>query len=190
MPDNHFQHQLVGSPCCLPKWSYEQLVPTYRDLGFSKFEAFSEWAQARLYWREDPAIAGQKALDAGIAITSFHLPVIDVSDIEAGLDNAIAAARYAQAVGAKVMLFKATTREVFGQIGIRFLDALDREQITVTPVVQNHRGTAISTLEDYQEVFNRLDNDPRLKQSSKLGIFIVSGFHGKPVGTFSPTALL
>ncbi|MBW3635134.1 MAG: sugar phosphate isomerase/epimerase [Armatimonadetes bacterium] len=171
MPDNHFHHQLVGSPCCLPKWSYEELLPAYRNLGFTKFEAFSEWAQARLNWCADPAIAVQKATDAGIAITSFHLPVIGADDIEAGLDNAVAAARYAQGVGAKTMLFKAASSEVFGKMGIGFLDALDREQITVTPVVQNHRGTAISTLEDYQEVFDRLDNDPRLKAVLEVGHF-------------------
>jgi sugar phosphate isomerase/epimerase len=51
------------------------------------------------------------------------------------------------------------------------LDALDEEQIRVTPVVQNHRGTAISTLEDYQEVFLLIDNDPRLKAVLEVGHF-------------------
>jgi sugar phosphate isomerase/epimerase len=37
--------------------------------------------------------------------------------------------------------------------------------------VQNHRGTAISTLEDYQEVFDSLDNDPRLKAVLEVGHF-------------------
>src|SRR5687768_2015726 len=106
MPEYSFHHQLVSSPCCLPQWRYQDLLWAYRDLGFTKFEAFSEWAQARLDWREDPLIAQQKAQEVGIAITSFHLPLIGADNIEAGFDNALAAARYAQSVGAKVMLFK------------------------------------------------------------------------------------
>jgi sugar phosphate isomerase/epimerase len=171
MTEHSFHQQLVGSPCCLPKWSYEEILPAYQKLEFTKFEAFSEWAQARLDWHEDPTIAKQKAQNAGIAITSFHLPAIGADNVEAGLEDAIAAARYAQAVGAKAMLFKATKRKVFGQIGVRFLNALDEEKITVTPMVQNHRGSAISTIEDYQEVFASLDHDPRLKAVLEVGHF-------------------
>jgi sugar phosphate isomerase/epimerase len=163
--------QLVGSPCCLPKWSYEELLPAYADLGFTKLEAFSEWAHARLDWREPPAAAAQKALSSGIAITSFHLPLIHEENTETGLDNAIAAARYAEAAGARIVLFKAATKSVFEQIGTRFLDTLDRENIKVTPVLQNHKGSAISTIEDYQEVFDCLDNDPRLKAVLEVGHF-------------------
>jgi sugar phosphate isomerase/epimerase len=163
--------QLVGSPCCLPTWSFDELLPVYSDVGFTKLEAFSEWAHARLDWRETPATAAQKALSSGIAITSFHLPLIREENVEAGLDNAIAAARYAEAVGASIVLFKAATKSVFEQVGAKFLDTLDREHINVTPVLQNHKGSAISTLEDYQEVYDRLGNDPRLKAVLEVGHF-------------------
>jgi sugar phosphate isomerase/epimerase len=163
--------QLACSPCCLPKWTFEDLLPVYGQLGFSKMEAFTEWAQARLDWREDPMIARGKAHAAGLVTTSFHLPLIHGDDVETGLANALAAARYAEALGAKAMLLKASSREVFRQIGIRFLNALEQENIQVTPVVQNHRGSAISTLEDYQEVFDSFDNDPRLKAVLEVGHF-------------------
>jgi sugar phosphate isomerase/epimerase len=112
--------QLVCSPCCLPKWSFNDLLPVYRDLGFTKMEAFTEWAQARLDWNEDPSIVLKKLQGAGMEITSFHLPQIHADEVESGLKNAIAAAHYAQALGAKVMLFKAGSREVFGQDGRLF----------------------------------------------------------------------
>lgn len=163
--------QLVCSPCCLPAWSFEELLPAYRRLGFSKMEAFTEWAQGHLDWHDDPAIALSKAQAAGMAITSFHLPLIRDDNVEGGFEDALAAARYAQALGTKVMLFKTASREIFGRIGVRFLDALDSENIQVTPVVQNHRGTAISTLEDYQQVFSLLNHDPRLKAVLEVGHF-------------------
>ncbi|MES2461343.1 MAG: sugar phosphate isomerase/epimerase family protein [Armatimonadota bacterium] len=163
--------QLVSSPCCLPHWSYDSLLTAYADLGFTKIEAFSEWAQGRLDWQEPPEVALQKAQAHGIVITSFHLPLIREEDTEAGLENAIHAARYAQAVGAKVVLFKAATRAIFAQVGQRFLDALDRERIEVTPALQNHKGSAISTLENFQEVFDSLGNDPRLKAVLEVGHF-------------------
>lgn len=175
MSDNTFQNQLVGSPCCLPKFSYENILTAYRDLGLGKFEAFSTWAHSSLNWHEDPQIARQQARDAGISITSFHLPQIRVKNIEGGLMDAVAAARYAQALGAKTVLLKADSREIFGQVGVRFLDLLDQREIAVTPVVQNHRGTAISTLEDYQEVFDRIGNDPRLKGVLEVGHFHRAG---------------
>ncbi len=163
--------QLVGSPCCLPQWSYEALLPAYAELGFTKLEAFSEWANARLNWREPPATAAQKAEASGIAITSFHLPLIREENTEQGLENAVAAARYAEALGAGIVLFKAATKAVFDQVGEQFLDTLDREKIQITPVLQNHKGSAISTLEDFQEVFERLGNDPRLKAVLEVGHF-------------------
>jgi sugar phosphate isomerase/epimerase len=107
----------------------------------------------------------------GLEITSFHLPNISESNVENGFQDALAAARYAQKIGAKVMLFKASTREVFGQIGVRFLDALENENITVVPAVQNHKGSSISTIEDYKEVFDHLNYDSRLKAVLEVGHF-------------------
>lgn len=163
--------QLVCSPCCLPSWSFDELLPAYRALGFTKIEAFTEWAQGRLDWHEDPIIALNKLQATGMQITSFHLPLIRADDVESGLEDALAAARYAEALGAKVLLFKAANRELFKQVGKRFLDALDNQQIQAIPAVQNHKGTAISTIEDYQEVFDLLNHDPRLKAVLEVGHF-------------------
>ncbi|HEY0073815.1 MAG TPA: TIM barrel protein [Abditibacteriaceae bacterium] len=163
--------QLVCSPCCLPSWSFDELLPAYRSLGFTRMEAFTEWAQGRLDWHEDPAVALNKLQTAGMEITSFHLPLIHENNIEGGLKDALAAARYAEALGAKVLLFKAANREIFKRIGVRFLDALDNEQIQALPAVQNHKGSAISTVEDYREVFDFLNDDPRLKAVLEVGHF-------------------
>jgi sugar phosphate isomerase/epimerase len=172
MRNNHpLMQQLVCSPACIPSMPYDELLEAYSKLGFTKIEAFSEWAESRLNWREDPALAREMAQNFGIAITSFHLPLIKADDVEEGLTNAIDAARYADGVGAKVVLFKAGNREVFEQIGKRFLDALDEQQIGVTPVVQNHKGTAITSTDDYEDVFARVGHDPQLKGVLEVGHF-------------------
>ena len=107
----------------------------------------------------------------GFTVTSFHLPLIKSADVESGLQDAIAAARFAQGLGARVVLFKAANKAIYGQIGRRFLDALETENIGVTPVVQNHKGTAITTLEDYREVFDLMSGDARLKAVLEVGHF-------------------
>ena len=165
------RERLAGSPCCLPKQSREFLYSAYRQIGFTKWEAFSSWAEARHEWTGDPDEARREAAGKGIAITSYHLPPIG-DDLDAGIANALDAARFAARLGTPKIpvLFKANTREIFAKVGKRFLDALDEEGIDVLPVVQNHKGTAITTLEDYREVLDSI-NDPRLKGILEVGHF-------------------
>ena len=163
--------RLVASPCCLPRLELPELLGAYRELGFSRLEGFSEWATSRLDWRQSPAIAREQLGHFGFSVTSFHLPLIKSADIERGLDDAIAAARYARELGASVVLLKAANKEIYRQIGARFLDALEAQHLELTTVVQNHKGTAITTLEDYREVFDSLGGDPRLKAVLEVGHF-------------------
>jgi sugar phosphate isomerase/epimerase len=158
--------RLVSSPCCLPALSGAELFPLYRELGFAKYEAFSEWAAAR----HDPAGnagADRASLaDFGLRATSFHLPAIRD---DAGADAALAAARYAADLGAKIVLFKAAERPLFARHGKRLLDAA--EELGLTVVLQNHAGSAITTLADYEEVFSSLGHDPRLRAVLEVGHF-------------------
>ena len=118
----------------------------------------------------EPAAARAEAAGYGMQITSYHLPRIE-QDIETGLANALAAARYAARLGdGVVVLFKAQLRDIFAQTAGRFLDAVERERLGVVPVLQNHAGTAISTLEDFRDVLGTV-NDPASRSSWKSDIF-------------------
>jgi sugar phosphate isomerase/epimerase len=162
--------RLVASPCCLPRHPLTELYPAYRELGFEKFEAFSSWATGSLDWRGDPEAARNEALRHGLEITSFHLPPITDSSGES-LADVLAAARYAAALGARVVLFKAKRRELFAEAGRRLLEAVESEGLGLEVALQNHKGSAISTLDDYREVFSLMDHDPRLKAVLEVGHF-------------------
>lgn len=171
-----FPHRLVASPCCLPKMSLAELLPKYRELGFTKFEGFSRWAEARFDYTQDPAQVRHTLAAQGFTLTSFHLPPI-TEDIEASLDAALAAARFASRAGnGVVVLFKAAFKELFGRTARQFLDAIEAENLNVTPVLQNHLGSAISTLDDYRSVLAEID-DPRMKAVLEVGHFQRAGVH-------------
>lgn len=158
--------RLVGSPCCLPGMATEDLFPAYREIGFTKYEAFSTWAAARHEWTGDPRKARDFAAGHGLRITSYHLPQIGE---DGNLDAALDAARYASQLGDNVItLFKAATRETFGRTGRAFLDAV--ADLDITPVLQNHAGSAITTLADFEEVLDRID-DPRMRAILEVGHF-------------------
>ncbi len=160
--------RLVASPCCLPKTPRAELYEMYRGLGFSKFEGFCTWCTAQHDFRGDPGEARREAAAYGLEITSFHLPQIN-EDIDAGIRDAVVASRFAAALSDHpAVLFKAASREIFARAAKPFLDAIG--EIAVVPVVQNHKGTAITTLEDYRDVLASAD-DLRLKGLLEVGHF-------------------
>lgn len=165
-----FLDRLVASPCCLPKKPLEWLLPKYRALGFKKFEGFSRWAEARLDYTADPTEIRRQFAAAGFRVTSFHLPPVTEA-IAGTLPDALKAARFAAALedGAKV-LFKASSKETLVRSARSFLDGLTEGGIAVVPVLQNHHGSAISSLEDYREVLAGID-DPRMKAVLEVGHF-------------------
>lgn len=168
--------RLVGSPCCLPALALPTLFAAYRQIGFTKYEAFSSWATARHDGAGDPAAARAQAASYGMRITSYHLPKIE-QDLEAGLAKALAAARYASKLGdGVVVLFKAETKDIFARTARRFLDAIGQERLGVVPVLQNHKGSAISTLDDFRDVLHAI-GDPRMKAILEVGHLYRAGVH-------------
>jgi sugar phosphate isomerase/epimerase len=167
--------QLVSSPACLPKVPLEELLPLYAGMGFGKFEAFSHWCASRLDFNADPQPYLDMAARHHMRYTSFHLPPV-TTDFDASVEQAIVAARFAQRIGASVVLFKADSRENYIRGARPFLDRIEREQIRVTPVLQNHRGTPITTLDDFRAVIEGIA-DPRMKALLEVGHFARVGTH-------------
>lgn len=165
--------QLVASPACIPQWPLEQILAAYRRLGFKKFEAFCVWCKSALDIQRPPADYLRLAEAQGFRYTSMHLPAI-THDFDTSLAASIATARYAAALGASVVIYKADSRENYIRGAGPFLDALQSQDIAVTPVLQNHKGTAISTLDDYRAVIEGID-DPRMKTLLEVGHFQRAG---------------
>ncbi|HEV8244289.1 MAG TPA: hypothetical protein VGP93_00840, partial [Polyangiaceae bacterium] len=179
MPDSDFPERLVGSPCCLPGVAEAELFPIYEKLGLRKFEGFSEWAACRHDWTSDPEAARARARARSLRFTSYHLPAIG-DDTETGFAAALSAARFAAGIGAGLVLFKARRLELFEAVGRRFLDALEEEKIPVVPVLQNHAGSAISTLDDYRNALAAFGGDPRIRGILEVGHFRRIGVDWRP----------
>jgi sugar phosphate isomerase/epimerase len=152
----------------------EPVLEACSSLGFGKFEGFTEWATSRLDWRGDPSAPRRLAASMGLRFSSFHLPTVR-GDSDEELGDLMVAARYAVGIGAKVALFKAASRELYGSVGLRLLDALDAEGLDLTPVLQNYHGGQIDAPDDFSDVLRRLNGDPRMMALLEVGQFQRSG---------------
>lgn len=167
-------HRLVASPACAPQLTLDEALGRFAGLGLSKFEAFTHWATSKLDFAGDPADYVAHARRHGMRYTSMHLPVIQGGDLDAGVRAAVDASRFAQAIGAGVVLFKADSREAYIEAGPRYLDALDEAGVAVTPVLQNHKGTPITSLDDFRAVIQGI-NDARMHHLLEVGHFQRAG---------------
>jgi len=148
--------------------SVDEALAAFAKLGFRKFEVFTSWA-APFDIDADPETYLAKGRERGIAFTSLHLPPVD-DDLS--IDRAVQAAHFAKALGAKIVLFKAKSREEYVNAAGPFLDAV--AGLGVTPVLQNHFGSAISSLDDFREVLDGI-RDLRMKAVLEVGHFHSAG---------------
>ena len=148
--------------------SVDEALAAFAKLGFCKYEVFTSWA-APFDVDADPQLYLDKGRRHGIAFTSLHLPPVD-DDLS--IDRAVNAARFAKALGAHIVLFKATNRANYISAARPFLDAITG--LGVTPVLQNHFGTAISSLDDFREVLDGI-RDLRMKTLLEVGHFHSAG---------------
>lgn len=159
------------SPCSNPDLSLEQAVAAYVGLGYRRMELFTSWTGAKVDPCGDAATVLEVGRAWGMRFGSLHLPAIE-RDTAEEVERAVAALRFAAALGCRVALFKAASRELYVQAGRRFLDAA--ADVGVVPVLQNHFGTPITTLDDYAAVLEGLD-DPRMGCTLEVGHFHSAG---------------
>ena len=162
---------LAASPCSNPELTLEDALIAYRHIGFHKFEAFDSWVASALDVTGDPTAYRNQAAGYEMTFSSMHLPPVG-DDMNESIDRAVAACRFAEGIGAPVVLYKADTIENYIRAAGRFLDTID--DIAVTPVVQNHAGSAIATLADYRRVLDGID-DPRMQTVLEVGHFHSAG---------------
>ena len=168
--------QLAASPCSNPDMEAGEAIAAYAGLGYRKFEVFTSWAKSAFDFSADPETYLAMAWPHGMRFTSMHLPRIE-ADVEAGVREAVAASRFARALGVTVVIFKAATRNLYIEAARPYLDAV--EGLGVVPAVQNHVGTPITTLEDYRAVLDGVADD-RMEAVLEVGMFYAIGVPWQP----------
>lgn len=171
MNQNNWRERIAVSPCSTPKWPLEECLKAFSDLGYRKFEAFSEWAVSALDLNREPQFYRELLGEHGMTCSSFHLPPLG-REFDASLQTSIGAARFAAQLGAPVVLFKARQREGYLGGAAPFLEAT--QALPITPVLQNHYGTPITTLQDFAEILQGI-NDARMKTLLEVGHFHKAG---------------
>jgi sugar phosphate isomerase/epimerase len=163
--------RLVGSPCSAPDWTLPEVLSAHADLGFLKLEAFVSWVKSALDPTADPILYVDLAGRYGMRYTSMHLPPVG-DDLEGSVTRAVRAARFARALGAEVVLFKAASRRNYIRAAPVFLDAT--EGLGLTAVIQNHCGSPLHDVDDVLEVLDGV-GDERLKVLLEVGHFHQAG---------------
>ena len=170
---------LVASPCCNPELGLDDALAAYAKLGFKKFEVFDSWAGSCFDIDGDVEFYGDKLAEYCLIATSMHLPSIG-EDLD--ISRAVQAAGFADSLGCKTAFFKAENRDIYIRAAGPFLDAVS--DLDVMPIIQNHSGTPLATLDDYREVLAGID-DPRMGTCLEVG-----HFHAVGVGWAAGRALL
>lgn len=163
--------QIAVSPCSNPDMSLDDVLRAYSSLGHNQFEVFTSWTKSAFDYHADPECYLKKGQRFSMAFTSLHLPSVS-ADAPGTLQEAVAAARFAAAIGVQVVLYKAADKDTYVSAAPAFLDAVDG--LGVTPVIQNHYGTALSTLDDVTQVREGIA-DGRMRTLLEVGHFHSAG---------------
>ncbi|MFP4027427.1 MAG: sugar phosphate isomerase/epimerase family protein [Candidatus Brocadiia bacterium] len=164
--------QIAVSPCSNPEMNLDEVLSAYSSLGYSKFEVFTSWASSAVDYHRSPDVYLEKGCRFDMNFTSMHLPPVSAECPEATLQEAYTAAQFAEAIGVEVVLYKASDRSTYIEAAEPFLNVV--ENLSVIPVIQNHYGTPLSTLDDVKEVFEAI-GDPRLYSLLEVGHFHSAG---------------
>jgi sugar phosphate isomerase/epimerase len=162
---------LVASPCSNPHLELDDVLRHYAAIGFSKFEAFTGWVRSAIDLDGPARELRENVASCGMQVTSMHLPPV-TDDGERTLARAVQAAAFAAELGADVVLFKASSIQHYVRWAPHFLEAT--ADLPLTPVLQNHVGSAVSTLEDVRTVRAGVA-DERLKSLLEVGQFHALG---------------
>jgi sugar phosphate isomerase/epimerase len=164
---------LIVSTASNPDMPFEEVVAAYARVGYRKFEGYCTWTSSAFDIEKDPAYYLDIGRRCGMTFASVQLPTIN-DNFDASLVRSIRAARFARAIGASVVVYRASSRPNHIRAARPFLDAIDG--LGVTPVLQNHCQTSIKTLDEYREVIDGI-SDPRMKTLLEVGHFHSAGIH-------------
>ena len=158
---------IAVSPCSNPDLSLDEALAAYAELGYRRFEMFTSWCTSAADIHGDPRGPLAVAAEHGFSFCCIHCPPLS-EDLDASLAEAAQACRFGALLGCRCAIVKAKTQADFAAGAGRLLDAIDG--LPIIPVLQNHRGTAISTLDDFLEVLDAI-GDPRMQCLLEVGHF-------------------
>ena len=142
------------------------MLAIHARLGFHAFEIFTGWARSAVDIDAQPGRIRQALDTHGMRVSSFHLPVVEAADYDASLARAIRAAGFAAEIGAPIVLVKASDRATYVRAAPALLDAASA--LGLTPVLQNHSGSPLATLDDICEALRAI-GDNRLAAVLEVG---------------------
>jgi len=173
--------QIVVSPCSNPDMGLDEVLSAYSSAGYSNFEVFTGGFANAFDYHGAPEVYLAKARQYNMAFTSLHLPAVSADALDETLRDAVTAARFASELGADVVLYKAKDRPTYIKAAPAFLDAV--QDLPVTPVVQNHCGSALTTLDDVKEVLEGI-SDTRMRALLEVGHFHAAGVPWRDAAEF------
>ena len=155
------------SPCSNPEMGLEDVLAHYGQLGYTRFELFTGWVKSAVNTDTDPEAYLNIACKHGFEFSSIHLPPLS-DDLESSIVRAEETCQLGVALGCRVAIVKASSKANYIHGGKELLERV--ETLPIIPVLTNHAGTAISTLGDYREVIDGIQ-DPRMKYLLEIGHF-------------------
>jgi len=163
--------QLAVSPCSNPDLTLDQALAAYAGLGFTRFELFTSWCQSAADISAGASQPLTLARAHGFSYSSIHLPPLAQS-VGQSLEHALSACKLGVELGCRVAIVKGDSPDSLVRGAGPLRDAID--DLPIIPVLQNHAGSAISTLDDYRRVLEGIA-DPRIKCTLEVGHFHTVG---------------
>ncbi|HUU59085.1 MAG TPA: TIM barrel protein [Phycisphaerae bacterium] len=164
--------QIAVSPCSNPEMDLDEVLSAYARIGFRKFEVFTGGLKSAFDCTGDLDLYRSQGEACGMRFHSLHLPPVQAERLDETLDAAVRCAAAAARIGAEIVLYKASDRDTYVRAAPRFLDRIDG--LGVTPVIQNHFGTPVTSLDDMKAVIEGIA-DPRMKALLEVGHFHSAG---------------
>lgn len=146
---------------------FDVVVPDYAAKGYKMFEMYAVGRGSSPDYAKGPAYYRDEAQRLGITYSSLHLPAIEAGD-EAGFEDALGWARFAEALDIPVCVFNSASKETYIPLITRMAHAI--EPLKLDLVVQIHHGRSIETLEEVANVIHTV-NHPKVKVLHELGSY-------------------
>ncbi|MFP4026538.1 MAG: sugar phosphate isomerase/epimerase family protein [Candidatus Brocadiia bacterium] len=153
-----------ASPCSTPNLSLEEALRGYEEAGFRDVELFSNWTEARFDMERPCGEYRDIFKQYGIRLSSLHLSYL--TGRPESVEEACQMCRCAAELKCRVVILNANSKDSYIERAPALLDSISG--LPITAVLTNHINSPIETVEDMQEILNKIAN-PALKTLLEVG---------------------
>jgi sugar phosphate isomerase/epimerase len=159
---------VIVSQCTYPDAPLAVTLPLFREMGFRKVEAFTDWAASRLDHTVDPQQYLTLAAEHGLCFHTLHLPALSNGSMDdlASLGKVLEAIDFAGRMGMHAVYLRSRTADALVRDSRTLLDAC--AAAGVQPLLEPHDHAPAHNTQSTLELLNRID-DARLKVVLELG---------------------